>query len=349
MSLEAHPYNPTYPSQYLALKSKLEDILKHVAYTRIAHIAGPSLSAKPSEHIQVIVARPHVRPAIAALVSAGFVDMGELGSVDRWCVEDPEQEPGRDVYICVEDGVSTRNHLVLRGTLQQDEAVQAESAEVKREVAAEGMDSMEYGEAKSVVVGKALVMAGMLSRDEEMDVIAKADEKAKRFRAVRTGRLMLREFEWADEEAYFRLESREEVVRYQTWGPRTREQASEEVAKIVRGSCAVPRTHVELAVEYEGVFIGRVGANVKREGTPHADLWFSFLPEWQGKGLAAEAMRAFIPLLGRPLELEIECDPRNTGSWKLAERLAFERLELTERAFECKGEWVGSLVYRKQI
>ncbi len=44
----------------------------------------------------------------------------------------------------------------------------------------------------------------------------------------------------------------------------------------------------------------------------------------------------------------VECDPRNEPSWRLAERLGFERQSLTERAFECKGEWVGSLVYRRE-
>jgi GrpB-like predicted nucleotidyltransferase (UPF0157 family)/RimJ/RimL family protein N-acetyltransferase len=351
MSVEVHPYNPAWPSQFLAIKSRLENLLKDVPYNRIEHVgstAVPALSAKPIIDIDIIVARPQVRPVIAALVSAGFIDMGELGIVDRWCMKDSDQEPRRNVYVCVEDAFQTRNHLGLRDTLRQNEALREEYAAVKMELAAKGVDIVQYGEAKSVVVGKILEVAGVLS-GEELEEIARANKKGERFGAVRTDRLVLREFVWADEEAYFGLESREEVVRYQMWGPRTRGQASEEVAKIVRGSSAVPRTHVELAVEYEGMFIGRVGANVKREGNAHADLWFSFLPEYHGKGLATEAMGAFIPLLGCPLELEIECDPRNTGSWKLAERLVFERFELTKRAFECKGEWVDSLVYRKQV
>jgi RimJ/RimL family protein N-acetyltransferase len=52
---------------------------------------------------------------------------------------------------------------------------------------------------------------------------------------------------------------------------------------------------------------------------------------------------------GGPMELEIECDPRNTGSWKLAERLGFEEHSLTKNVQEIKGEWVDSLVYRKTV
>jgi RimJ/RimL family protein N-acetyltransferase len=123
---------------------------------------------------------------------------------------------------------------------------------------------------------------------------------------------------------------------------------------IIQNSFVSPREHFELAVLFEDKFIGRVGGSVKRNNddgtardTPHADIWFSFLPETSGKGFATEAMKAFIPLLGSPVRLEIECDPRNTGSWKLAERLGFEKISLTEDAFECKGEMVGSLVYEK--
>lgn len=92
----------------------------------------------------------------------------------------------------------------------------------------------------------------------------------------------------------------------------------------------------------------------------HVDLWFSFLPSVQGAGLATEAMRAFLSALAErekrargsgklDLELEIECDPRNTASWRLAQRLGFEQHSLTERAWECKGEWVGSMVWRRTV
>ncbi len=96
-------------------------------------------------------------------------------------------------------------------------------------------------------------------------------------------------------------------------------------------------------VLHKGAFIGRVGAWI---ADGKASLWFSFMPSAQGKGYAMEAMWPFIRLLG-PVGLEMECDPRNVGSWRLAQRLGFLRESLTENAMEIKGEWVGSLVYRK--
>jgi RimJ/RimL family protein N-acetyltransferase len=87
------------------------------------------------------------------------------------------------------------------------------------------------------------------------------------------------------------------------------------------------------------------------------ELWFSLLPALQRKGLATEAVEAFVREVVRrereggevEMELEIECDPRNTGSRRLAERLGFRKESEVEEAFECKGEMVGSVVYRKVV
>ncbi|KAJ4299446.1 hypothetical protein N0V90_004691 [Kalmusia sp. IMI 367209] len=352
MPVIVRAYDRDWPFQFLKIKERLETLLSDVAYKSIEHVGStsvPDLAAKPIIDVDIIVTRENVRPAIDALVSkAGFINSGDLGIVDRWCLKDPEQQPRRNIYVCVDGAFQTRNHLGLRDTLRRNAALREEYAAVKLDLAAR-MTLVEYIEAKSGVVQKILAASGVLN-EEELAAIREANVNDGRFHAVVTERLVLREFVMTDDESFFELESKEEVARYQTWPPRTRDQAHKEVLEIINNSATVPRTHVELAVEYEGKFIGRVGANVKLENNPpHADLWFSFMPKSQGKGFATEAMKAFVPLLGSPLELEIECDPRNTGSSKMAERMGFEKIGLTEKAFECKGEWVGSLVYQKRV
>jgi RimJ/RimL family protein N-acetyltransferase len=182
---------------------------------------------------------------------------------------------------------------------------------------------------------------------------------------LKTKRLLLREFDIPDISAFHALESQEEVVRYQDYSTRTVLEAEALVRRTMRQSFEVPRMVYELAVEHEGEFIGRIGAffdyeasvkyldtassseegegeygvaeqntDGKGEKMTNVSLWFAFLPSSQGKGFATEAMQAFIPLLGAPRRLEIECDPRNTGSWKMAERLGFKRISLTKRAYE---------------
>lgn len=178
---------------------------------------------------------------------------------------------------------------------------------------------------------------------------------------IRTPRLLLREFALADVDGYYNLEGNEQNARYQDWLPRSREQAQQLVLANMESSRAIHRAVWELVVEHKGAMVGRVGAAVTRSDAEDSadsgarfNLWFSFLPAIQGKGFATEAMTAFIDSLSKDqsadeLVLEIECDPRNTGSWKLAERLGFKKHSLTERAWESKGEWVDSLVYRKLI
>jgi RimJ/RimL family protein N-acetyltransferase len=187
---------------------------------------------------------------------------------------------------------------------------------------------------------------------------------------LKTTRLLLREFDMADVSAFHALESQEEVVRYQDYSARTNSEVLELIRTAIQESFKVPRRVYELAVEHNGEFIGRVGASLEHRepekcsavvkedkesvkvevpDVTNVHLWFSFLPSSQGKGLATEAMQAFMPLLGTSIRLEIECDPRNFGSWKLAERLGFERISLTEKVYETKGEWVDSLVYRKSL
>lgn len=106
---------------------------------------------------------------------------------------------------------------------------------------------------------------------------------------------------------------------------------------------------------------GEGGAGAKGVKRVRVDLWFSLLPAVQGRGLATEAVEAFVEEVVRrerdgeegggevQVELEIECDPRNAGSRRLAERLGFGKEREVEEAFECKGEMVGSVVYRKVV
>jgi GrpB-like predicted nucleotidyltransferase (UPF0157 family)/RimJ/RimL family protein N-acetyltransferase len=355
MTVVVEPYNPSWPSQFEAIKLELKSHLASVDIVSIEHVGStsvPNLVAKPIIDIDIIVTRENVQPAIDALVGNGkFSYLGELGIVDRHVVKDPNQLPRRNTYICVDGAFQTRNHLGVRDTLRANSELCDEYGTLKLRLAAQSTSIVDYTEAKGEILQKILAASNLLT-EEELKKIEKANEKGVRFGAIKTKRLVLREFMLTDDAAYFELEGKEEVVRYQDFGPRTEEEAKKLVEDILRDSCKVPRSHVELAVECNGKFVGRVGASIQYHTgfiPTRTDLWFSFLPECQGQGFATEAMQAFIPLLGGSLELEIECDPRNERSWKLAERLGFQRISLTEKVYESKGEWVDSLVYRKLV
>jgi GrpB-like predicted nucleotidyltransferase (UPF0157 family)/RimJ/RimL family protein N-acetyltransferase len=358
MPVVVEQYNIEWPNQFEAIQDELRSSLKGVEVVSIEHVGStsvPGLAAKPIIDVDIVVTRPNVQPAIDALVAKGFTYLGELGIEDRHALRSPVAKPARNTYVVVDGCFQLRNHLGVRDTLRKDHALRDEYGQVKIELAAKGLEIVEYVEAKSEILSKILKRSGLVN-DEELNAINKMNRKGERFGAIKTDRLVLREFVMDDFAAYHALESLPEVVQYQMFIPLSRKDARKKVAKILQDAAASPRTCFELAVLHEGSFIGRVGARVVRisengevKDPPHADLWFSFLPTAQGKGYATEAMKPFIPLLGSPLQLEIECDPRNTGSWKLAERLGFDRISLTENAFEVKGETVSSLVYQKHV
>jgi GrpB-like predicted nucleotidyltransferase (UPF0157 family)/RimJ/RimL family protein N-acetyltransferase len=370
MSVVVEQYNPAWPSHFEQIKTELEVYLQGVSYLSIEHVGStsvPGLAAKPIIDIDIIVPREHVRSANDALVTNGKFDyLGELGISDRHVFKDPNQTIPRNIYVCIDGVAQTRNHLGLRNTLRANAQLREEYARVKLDLAAKGTNIIDYTEAKGAVIQKILKASGMLN-EEELAAIEKINVKGEKFGAVKTERLLLREFVMSrDIPGYFELEGSEENARYQDWPPRTMQQARELVMQNMRNATATPRTVWELVVEKDRRFIGRVGAKLAQPGSgldevgdenqslSHFSLWFSFLPSVQGQGFATEAMRVFIDELvkrqgGKKVELEIECDPRNAGSWRLAERLGFEKYSLTEKAWESKGEWVNSLVYRKLV
>ncbi|RAR13352.1 arabinogalactan endo-1,4-beta-galactosidase [Stemphylium lycopersici] len=372
MSVTVEPYNPEWPQQFSKIKSELEVHLQDVSYLSIEHVGStsvPDLVAKPIIDIDIIVTRDAVQPAIDALITHGKFDyLGELGVIDRHAFKDAHQPIPHNIYICVSGAVQTRNHLSLRETLRSNAELRDEYARVKLDLSASSTNIISYLVGKTAIVQKILRAAGGFSK-EDLAAIARANDTGERFTAIRTRRLLLREFVMKDEAGYFALEGNPENAKYQAWPPRTRQQARQLVLENIRNHNDVPRTIYELAVEdaETGGFVGRVGARTSQTNSDklpgeesirpvtHAQLWFSFLQDYQGKGLATEAVDAFISAIKERLqqagkvEMEIECDPRNEKCWRLAERLGFERVSLTKEKEVCKGEWVDSLVLRRVV
>jgi GrpB-like predicted nucleotidyltransferase (UPF0157 family)/RimJ/RimL family protein N-acetyltransferase len=361
MSVTVEKYHLDWPQNFQQIKSKLEGCLRSATYISIEHVGSTSvhgLAARPIVDVDIIVTSDNVQVVIDALVSHGkFYYLGDLG---RHIFEDPDSSPPRNIYVCIDGDTQAKNHLGLRNTLRSSPDLRDEYACLKFELAAKRTSFVDYAEAKSIIIQKILERSGTFA-PEDLVTISKPYMRGERWGTVQTERLSLREFVLGDVDDYYTLESNEENARYQDWPPRTIDQARELVLGNIQSSYVTPRTSWELVVESEGHMIGRVGAastepeaDNQSQPVTHLNLWFSFLPSVHGRGFATEAMQALIDELvkrhnGGPVELEIECDPRNTGSWKLAERLGFEKNSFTEKAWESKGEWVDSSVYRKLV
>ncbi len=164
---------------------------------------------------------------------------------------------------------------------------------------------------------------------------------------ARTERLHMRELAPGDGARLFAIESKADMVRYQEFGPRTRENAEAYVREAIEAAHAQPRTWYELAICFEGKLIGRTGGAVTAEDPQAIWIWYVVDTTMQGKGIARAAVSALLELLrheglGRAL---IDCDPRNEPSWRLAERLGFQLIGESAELTLIKGEPCHSRTY----
>ncbi|MEU9201439.1 GNAT family protein [Streptomyces sp. NPDC048332] len=157
---------------------------------------------------------------------------------------------------------------------------------------------------------------------------------------IRTERLVLREPQARDREAFIELSASPEVHTY-LGGPRPREELEREVPGV---PAQWPGSFV---VELGGVMIGQI---LLRRAAEHrrpaaegkVDLGYLFLPRAWGFGYAAEACAAALDWLedvlpGEPVVLTTQT--ANVGSMRLAARLGFTEVERF-RAWDAE-QWLG--------
>ncbi len=129
--------------------------------------AVPGLSAKPILDIDIIVDRGVVPAAVRALEAAGYLHRGDLGVRDREAFTAPDEQPTRNVYICVTGGLPLRNHLAVRDALRADPGLRERYAAVKSRLAAEpNMDIHQYLAGKSAVLQDILAGSDLTSAEK---------------------------------------------------------------------------------------------------------------------------------------------------------------------------------------
>jgi RimJ/RimL family protein N-acetyltransferase len=137
--------------------------------------------------------------------------------------------------------------------------------------------------------------------------------------------IRLRPFRPEDAQRLYEIESQSEMVRYQSFPPRTRENAAKYVKEAIEAD-SVKGIEYVICLENGDGMIGRVGAAFEEhhglEGPNTAWVWYMVDPLYQGHGIAKAAVR----LLAQNLEthaIKIECDPANAASCRVAEGLGF--------------------------
>jgi RimJ/RimL family protein N-acetyltransferase len=141
---------------------------------------------------------------------------------------------------------------------------------------------------------------------------------------METHRLIIRRFKPEDWEDLYEYLSKEEVVKYEPYGVHTKEQSKEE---------AVHRSGNEefwaVCLKENNKLIGNLYFEQqypKEFGT--WEIGYVFNPQFGGEGYATEACQKLIQIAFDQYgahRIIGKCNPENTASWKLLERLSMRR------------------------
>jgi len=169
-------------------------------------------------------------------------------------------------------------------------------------------------------------------------------------RTIETERLILRPIEVGDWRAIHRFASLPDVARYLPNEPFTE---SDSQAFALRWSEQARQGDEWPAVmgvllKAEGEFIGYVPFEPFSQEYHTREIGWVFDPEYQGQGYATEAARAVLDLAFGKLGLHrivATCDPRNTASHRVMEKLGMRREGHHIKDVRIGGEWADEYFY----
>jgi RimJ/RimL family protein N-acetyltransferase len=166
-----------------------------------------------------------------------------------------------------------------------------------------------------------------------------------------TDRLELRPFRDGDLDALCEMDGDPATTRYLYWGPRTRAEVRVSLARRKKMTSIEKEgdgLRLAIVLGENGPLVGDISLYYRSNVHGQAEIGFVLHPDHRGHGYAGEAVSVLIDLGFEVLGLHRivgRCDPRNTASARLMERLGMRReAHLLENEY-VKGEWVGEYVY----
>jgi RimJ/RimL family protein N-acetyltransferase len=166
---------------------------------------------------------------------------------------------------------------------------------------------------------------------------------------LETARLRLRPYRADDAEAMFQLYSDPRVMRYWSFPPWVElAQARAYLQHALAGMDSGDIFPWAIADRDSDLLIGALTLFSLHAAQLRAEVGYSLSPDWQGRGLAAEALRCAlahaIDELGL-VRVEADIDPRNQASCRLVERLGFAREGLLRKRWRVNGEICDTAFY----
>ena len=151
-----------------------------------------------------------------------------------------------------------------------------------------------------------------------------------------------------DAAALFALRSDPAVARYQGWCPADLAAARAFIDQQSRA--AVPCGWFQRAIRLreDGRLIGDLGVNLPEDTTESVEFGISLAPSAQGRGYAAEAVRALFDQLFGPCDrhrVHASVDPRNLACLALLRSLGMRQEAHHRESLWLGGEWVDDMVF----
>ncbi|WP_349425627.1 GrpB family protein [Microbacterium sp. LWS13-1.2] len=170
MAVTVVPYSREWPEQFARVAADLRRAVADVPMLSIEHVGStsvPGLAAKPVIDIDVVVRRADLPAAITALVAAGYTHRGDLGVADRESLAAPDDDPRRNVYVCIDGTLHLRNHLAVRRILRARPDLRDRYGAIKTELARDpAMDIGRYLALKSPVLQEVLALSDLTDAEK---------------------------------------------------------------------------------------------------------------------------------------------------------------------------------------
>ena len=165
-----------------------------------------------------------------------------------------------------------------------------------------------------------------------------------------TERLLIRPMVKSDADKIFKYKSNKNVNQFQGWIPNTIEDVIEFIDNRITNEMDKEGTWFQFVIltKTENEIIGDIGMHFISTLNKLAELGITIDVKYQGKGFAAEAMKASINFLFRELgKHRIICsiDPKNTKSEALLKRLGFRKEAHFKKSLFLFNEWVDDVIY----
>lgn len=169
------------------------------------------------------------------------------------------------------------------------------------------------------------------------------------FPELKTARLVMRCMESSDAADLFAMRSNDQVMRYLDRAPTQNiEEAQQLIQRILSDIAENKGVTWVLCLPETRKLIGTMGFWKITAEHFRAEIGYMMFPEWQGRGLASEALQAALNYGFSTMGLhsvEANVNPNNAASIRLLERLGFVREAYFRENYFYNGQFLDSAIY----